>query len=265
MQSAIITYSPSSTVFFLLRSLSHRSLPKLPFLGVSYDQDRPLLAQDGRLWARAAGILRGALDSGEAELTPLPYAHEEVTSIARLAGPRSIVLVGPEATEEKLKSEPLGDFEVLHFAVHGIGNVAEPERSALVLRTNPQSKEDGLWQAREIRRESLNAELVTLSGCDTGVGKPEGEEGVANLVRAFLLAGARNVVASWWAADDRLTAALMTRFYGHLAQTMDEGEALNRAMLDILEEFGAQLPPYYWAGFSLVGAGNGRVIFSGSN
>ena len=57
VQSAIITYSPSSTVFFLLRSLSQRSLPKRPFLGVSYDQDRPLLAQGGRLWARAAGIL----------------------------------------------------------------------------------------------------------------------------------------------------------------------------------------------------------------
>ena len=132
--------------------------------------------QGSGLWVRAAGVQRGAFDSGEAELTPLPYAHEEVTSIARLAGPRSIVLVGPEATEEKLKSEPLGDFEVLHFAVHGMSNVAEPERSALVLRTNPQSKEDGLWQAREIRRESLKAELVSL-GVRHGSGKAGGRGG----------------------------------------------------------------------------------------
>ena len=114
------------------------------------------------------GMPRG---SGKSSQTAAkPAAHEEVTSIARLAGPRSIVLVGPEATEEKLKSEPLGDFEVLHFAVHGMSNVAEPERSALVLRTNPQSKEDGLWQAREIRRESLKAELVSL-GVRHGSGK----------------------------------------------------------------------------------------------
>ena len=143
-------------------------------------------------------------------------------------------------------------------------DTTEPERSALVLGTSLHSKEDGLWQAREIRRELLNAELVTLSACDTAVGKLEGEEGVANLVRAFLLAGARNVVASRWAADDRVTAALMTRFYGHLAQGMDEGEALNSAKLDILAEFGTQTPPYYWAGFSVVGAGNGHVLFAGS-
>jgi len=120
------------------------------------------------------GMPRG---SGKSSQTAAkPAAHEEVTSIARLAGPRSIVLVGPEATEEKLKSEPLGDFEVLHFAVHGMSNVAEPERSALVLRTNPQSKEDGLWQAREIRRESLKAELVSL-GVRHGSAKAGGRGG----------------------------------------------------------------------------------------
>ena len=264
LESHVITYSPSSTVFYLLRSLSQRSRPTLPFLGVSYDQDRSLPPQSGGVWGRVAVVVRGVFDLGEAELPPLPYARQEVTSIARLAGPRSILLVGSDATEEKLKSEPLQDFEVLHFAVHGIGNAMEPERSALVLGTSPISKEDGLWQAREIRREVLNAELVTLSGCDTGVGKPEGEEGVANLVRAFLLAGTRNVVASWWAADDRLTAALMTRFYEHLAQGVDESEALNRAKLDILAEFGTQTAPYYWAGFSLVGAGDSRPVFVGS-
>ena len=262
MNSHIVTYAPSSTVFHLLRSRPRQSTFPLPFLGVAYDQNGPLIASTGGLSRWSAEISRGLFDlKGGSDPPPLPFARMEVTSIANLAGPKSVVLSGQAATEEKLKSEPLGDFEVLHFAVHGFASVAEPERSALVLRTDPQSKEDGLWQAREIRRESLNAELVTLSGCDTGVGKQEGEEGVANLVRAFLLAGARNVVSTSWPADDQFTAKLMKQFYTHLSEGMEEGEALNRAKVDILNEFGPQTPPYYWAGFSLVGAGNGHISF----
>ena len=265
LDSHIITYAPSSTVFHLLRVRASQSASRLPFLGVAYDQNRPLIASKGALWKWPAEIARGFFDlQGSSDPPPLPYAREEVTSIASLAGPNSVVLSGQAATEEKLKSEPLGDFEVLHFAVHGFASTAEPERSALVLRTDPHSKEDGLWQAREIRRESLHAELVTLSGCDTGVGKTEGEEGTANLVRAFLLAGARNVVSTSFPADDRFTAELMKQFYKHLSEGMEEGEALNRAKVDILSEFGPQTPPYYWAGFSLVGAGNGHVSFSRS-
>jgi len=81
-------------------------------------------------------------------------------------------------------------------------------------------------------------------------------------VRAFLLAGARNVVSTSLPADDRLTAELMKSFYTHLSEGMEEGEALNRAKLDILGELGPQTSPYYWAGFSLVGAGNGQVFSS---
>ncbi|MGA2073481.1 MAG: CHAT domain-containing protein [Terriglobia bacterium] len=262
LDSHIITYAPSSTVFHLLRVRASQSASPLPFLGVAYDQNQPLIASKGALWKWPAEIARGFFDlQGSSDPPPLPYAREEVTSIASLAGPNSVVLSGQAATEEKLKSEPLGGFEVLHFAVHGFASTAEPERSALVLRTDPHSKEDGLWQAREIRRESLHAELVTLSGCDTGVGKTEGEEGTANLVRAFLLAGARNVVSTSFPADDRFTAELMKQFYKHLSEGMEEGEALNRAKVDILSEFGPQTPPYYWAGFSLVGAGNGHVSF----
>ena len=70
------------------------------------------------------------------------------------------------------------------------------------------------------------------------------------------------VVSTSFSADDRLTAELMKHFYTHLSEGMEEGEALNRAKLDILGELGPQTSPYYWAGFSLVGAGNGQVFSS---
>ncbi len=143
--------------------------------------------------------------------------------------------------------------------MHGIDDAKEPDRSGLVLHPDLTSKEDGLFQAREIRQLSLNAELVTLSACNTGVGKLEGVEGVANLVRAFLVAGARSVVASLWPADDRFTATLMGVFYSHLAEGMDGSSALNKAKLDMLKNFGQGTAPYYWAPFILVGEGNARI------
>jgi CHAT domain-containing protein len=112
---------------------------------------------------------------------------------------------------------------------------------------------------REIRDLSLSAGLVTLSACDTGVGALEGEEGIANLVRAFLFAGARSVVASLWTADDPSTRTLMERFYRHIAEGEDKGSALRHAQMDLLAEFGDQALPFYWAGFIMVGDGSAKI------
>ena len=120
--------------------------------------------------------------------------------------------------------------------------------------------DDGLLQVREIRRLPLNASLVTLSACNTGVG-PVGEEGVANIVNAFIEAGAQSVVSTFWEVEDRATAQLMIDFYQHLGRNEGKAEALRQAQLDMLHS-GA--PPYYWAGFELVGEPSGR-LFKGSS
>jgi CHAT domain-containing protein len=112
---------------------------------------------------------------------------------------------------------------------------------------------------REIRELNLNAELVVLSACDTGEGRLDGEEGVANLARAFLAAGARSVIASQWAADDTSTLALVRAFYRQLASGSDRATALHDAKLELLRRFGANAVPYYWAGFVLVGDSAGRI------
>src|SRR5687767_14107329 len=86
------------------------------------------------------------------------------------------------------------------------------------VQASPTSSDDGLLQVREIRDLPLRADLVVLSACETGSGKLLGEEGIASLERAFLLAGAKSVVASLWTADDIFTIALMKRFYEHLVE-----------------------------------------------
>ena len=108
-------------------------------------------------------------------------------------------------------------------------------------------------------RLHFNADLVTLSACDTGIGKVEGEEGITNLAEAFLVSGAKAVVASLWSADDTFTSALMKRFYTHLAQGEDKATALRDAKLDLLAKYGAQVSPYYWGAFVLIGDGGAPI------
>src|SRR5437588_7641983 len=127
------------------------------------------------------------------------------------------MLLGKDATETAFKKEPLDQFRALHLAVHGFADTQYPERSALVLGSDPKSGDDGLLQVREIIRLRLNAELTTLSACDTGVGKLQGQEGISNLVEAFLVAGSKSVVASLWNVDEASTMALMEDFYERLA------------------------------------------------
>jgi CHAT domain-containing protein len=129
----------------------------------------------------------------------------------------------------------------------------------LLLGVDPASHDDGLLQVREIIRLRFNADLVTLSACNTGVGKLEGEEGVTNLVEAFLVSGAKSVVASLWSADDTYTLDLMERFYTHLAEGQAKAAALRQAKLDLLAKFGKQVPPYYWGAFVLAGDGGSPV------
>src|SRR5207302_10168050 len=153
----------------------------------------------------------------------------EVGEIGRIVGSDAVMLLGKDATETGFKKQPLDQFRILHLAVHGFADTQYPARSSLVLGADPQSSDDGLLQVREIIRLRLNAELTTLSACDSGVGKLQGQEGVSNLVEAFLVAGSRSVVASLWSADDTFARALMERFYQHLAEPEDASSALRDA------------------------------------
>jgi CHAT domain-containing protein len=169
---------------------------------------------------------------------------------------------GQKATETGFRSQPLAKVRILHLAVHGVSSSVSPERAALVLARGANDDNDGLLQAREISEMNLSAELVTLSACDTGVGRLVGQEGIVNLVRAFLFAGARSVVASLWAADDVFTISLMKRFYANLAKGMDRGAALQQAKVELIEQFSDQAVPFFWAGFTMVGDGSKQIRFS---
>ncbi len=129
--------------------------------------------------------------------------------------------------------------------------------------------DDGVLTALEVSELDLSGvELVTLSACETGLGRTAGGEGVLGLQRAFQLAGARSTVASLWKVPDDATRALMIEFYENLwRKKMSRAEALRQAQLTMLREGvkrgatpdddhpadGNRLPPYYWAAFVLGG------------
>jgi type I restriction enzyme R subunit len=192
------------------------------------------------------------------QLRPLPSADDEARSVESILGPAgTTVLLGDSATESQVKRLPLDEFQLLHFAVHGIPSTKFPARAALLL--HPGGSDDGLLEAREILMLRLTAELVTLSACDTGSGIVHGQEGAASLVRPFIAAGARSVVASLWAMDDTFSLALMREFYRRLAAGVDVAEALRDAKLQMLKSFGPQAVSRLWSGVVVYGDGTGAV------
>lgn len=167
-------------------------------------------------------------------------------------GPRD-VLIGLDASESRVKSKDLSQFQYLHFAVHGILAYDVPylKEPALVLAVDPDVKEDGFLTLSEIYGLKLNADLVTLSACETGLGLSFVGEGVIGLSRAFMNAGARAALVSLWEVADESTALLMEEFYRLLAQGVDKVEALKKAK-EYLRMKGYK-NPYFWAPFILIG------------
>ena len=258
LQSHVITYTPSASVLALLR---HRDRPRhaSAALAVSATPVKQL-AQNVSGPAPFGAISRGVFDRGGTELQPLQSSNDEARAVvSALGNSSSRLLLGDDATEAEVKREKLDDYAVLHFAVHGLVSTKFPERSALVLRYDPGSSEDGFLQAREILNMHLKADLVTLSACESGGGAVFGQEGVSSLVRPFLAAGARSVVANLWAADDSFSLALIREFYRNLASGKEKAVALQQAKLTILRRYGPEAVPRLWSGLVLFGDGVGGI------
>jgi CHAT domain-containing protein len=252
-KSILIASAPSATVFHRLRSVRPAATPSRPFLGIAFSP-----ASNSNAIARASKSREASFGNHPVNLNPLPYAQQEVSAAAQIFGGGSVLLTGDRASESALKAQPLGEFKIIHLAAHGVSDLVEPDRAGLVLAPETGT-EDGFWQSREIRRSHLSADLVTLSACDTGIGRLQGEEGVMNLARSFLVAGAKSAVASLWDADDRSTATLMGHFYRHVANGERVADALRKAQMEMLTEFGENTKPYFWSGFTVIGDGTRKI------
>jgi CHAT domain-containing protein len=252
VESKPLHRATSATVYAQLAKTRRETALAADSVVVFGDPRYPPLAPD-RLGSEPE--LRSAVRNG-LRLRPLRFAREEVEGIAELFPGRARTYVGLEATEARVKS--LGpDVRYIHFASHGHIDERFPLNSGLAL-TIPErpveGMDNGLLQAWEIFDGlHLDADLVTLSGCNTGLGKELGGEGLQGLTRAFHYAGARSVVASLWSVSDRSTARLMRTFYAQLASGKTKDDALRAAQVQLLGAGGASAHPRHWAAFELFG------------
>ncbi len=181
------------------------------------------------------------------ELPSLQFAEQEAKTIAGLFETQATTQ--SEATETSFYANA-ANADVIHLAAHGVYNPYNPLFSAIHLTGDEQ--EDGRLEVNEIYGLDLteNTDLVVLSACETNVGSPSAGDEIVGMTRAFMFAGTPTVISSLWNVDDEATGLLMEQFYGYLQAGMGKAEALQRAQLDVRDDYPH---PYYWAGFVLTG------------
>jgi CHAT domain-containing protein len=191
----------------------------------------------------------------------LKYSGTEINRISSLFKQKKTdVFVREQATEEQLKNLELDNYKIIHFATHSLIDDKKPARSSIVLSLSDDTAEDGFVQMREIYNLKLNADLVTLSACQTGLGQHIRGEGIEGLNRAFFFAGSSSVLMSLWAVNDQATYQLMERFYTHLRSSKQIASSLRKAKLEMIASDTVS-HPYYWAGFIVTGKAD-HVLFA---
>lgn len=205
----------------------------------------------------ASIFLCAPVNFGEQQsLRGLPGTEKEVHEISKLFASKNLTaaeFLHDEANEQMIKTRSLADYKYVHFATHGVVDELQPERSRIFLQAG-SSDEDGDLFAGEIYNLELSASLVTLSACQTGLGKVIKGEGVMGLSRALVYAGAQNIVVSFWNVADESTAMLMKEFYTHALQSpvTNFSQNLRDAKLTFINN-PKYAAPFYWAPFVLIG------------
>jgi CHAT domain-containing protein len=229
-------------------------------------------------------------DYNGSKFQPLPGAEAEARSVAKLLGDDTVLYLGADAREAKLKA--VQSPRVLHLATHGFyypdQEFSQTNSSAKFDQTrrlpyakgnsdweNPMVRcgialaganhamqitnalaEDGLLTGLEASLLDLHrTELVILSACDSGTGEVKIGEGVMSLRRAFLIAGAQSVLASHWNINDKATSQVMTEFMSRWRTGKPRATAWREAQLSLLRSRDFS-NPYYWSAFTLTGQWN---------
>jgi CHAT domain-containing protein len=178
---------------------------------------------------------------------PLPQAEKEVEDLTELFGGEQ--LLGKSATKARFLTE-MADHQLIHFAGHGMLEAADSRFSFLAFSATGGEKGVSLLYLHELQAHQMNAEMVVLSACETGLGEVWAGEGVNNLARGFFAAGAKSVLTTFWQVSDHQSAPFMRAYYEHLQAGLPKDEALREAKLASIAEDAA---PFFWSAYALSG------------
>ena len=250
-----ISYGYSST---LLWQMSQRKTSDdISFIGFAPSFDRAIAVSD-RIVSRNTDFNPEAIEKQSYDSYKFIELNETNTEVVKIAEKfkrkkqTGTVISGLKANEETLKGTNLWNYNYVHFATHGFVNLDQPELSGIAFSRTSLSGEDDLLFADEVYSLNLNADLVTLSACETGIGKLYKGEGIIGLIRGFLYAGCKNVLVSLWNVPDKSTSELMINFYDKILRKHDRSAALRKAKLE-MKKNPDYAHPYYWAPFVLIG------------
>lgn len=188
----------------------------------------------------------------------LPFSDEEVSLLQNRFTQNAKILLGKEAAKSTF-IQLAAQYRILHLATHGKANPGDGGQCYLALAENPADPNTTLLTAAELYNLPINADLVVLSACETGIGEQLRGEGVLSLARAFAYAGAKSIVASLWRVNDQSTMQIMDAFYAGLKAGKTKHVALGEAKQKyLLENPGKNAHPFFWAAF--VGLGDESPI-----
>jgi len=266
-----IAYLQSASMLAILRKEKSQPVASRKTVAVLadpvFEQDDPRIRVAGKLRATATegnsdvtDLRQSIRDFGEWEselaVPRLPATLREAEAIkaVTLAKDRMMAL-SFNASREAAMSTDLCQYQIIHFATHGIINNEHPELSGIILSLvdTQGNRQNGFLRLRDIYNLNLNAELVVLSACRSALGKDINGEGFIGLTRGFMYAGSKSVIASLWKVDDQATAELMEHFYkAMLRDGLSPAAALKSAKKAMLND-SRWNSPYYWAAFVLQG------------
>ncbi len=235
IEDYIISYANSATLYQEFATLSKPKNNKLLAFAPSF--------------RNASENNRGTKNAG---LGVLLYNKKEVELISDYF--EGDVLLNNEASLQAFENKA-PNFGILHLATHAIINDKFPDYSFLAFASTPKDSVSNSLYVKDLYNYDLNASLVTLSACETGVGKLRKGAGMLSLARGFNYAGASSLITTQWKIDDKSTSSLMKNFYKNLSKGKAKNVALRNAKLHYLKTTDDPMlrHPYYWAGFVLTG------------
>jgi len=214
---------------------------------------------------KAKNLRKGISVSAE-EIKSLPGTEVEVQQIDTLFAQNNKTaakFMYYDAQEEIAKNGTMDEYNYIHIASHGFVDQEEPEFSGIFMTHDTlTNQEDGILFSGEIYNINLNAELVTLSACETGLGKISTGEGIIGLTRALIYAGAKNITVSLWKVSDESTKRIMIDYYAEflkydipeeITESLSYAYALKKAKMKMIDQGGKYAHPYYWSPFVLIG------------
>jgi CHAT domain-containing protein len=196
-------------------------------------------------------LLFGDATPSGTEFRALPMAALEMEKVKSYFPSNSKVFHGAEATPAAYLSSSPEKFQYIHFVTHGTASRTDPLESAVILSQGGSGEDTYRLYARDILRHPINAQLVTISACNSSGSKSFAGEGMVGLSWAFLRAGAHNAIGSLWEVSDASTPELMGTLYQEISRGQPPAAALRSAKLSLIHSGGRFNKPFYWAPFQL--------------